>query len=75
MRAPWLTRLSALGFALGLVHCAATERAQARDPMRCEQNPKCASGRGVYIDCSRQCSDDPECVQRCTEATIDQPKH
>jgi hypothetical protein len=43
--------------------------------MRCEQNPKCASGRGVYVDCSRQCSDDPECVQRCTEATVDQPKH
>ncbi len=72
MWAPWLV---ALGIVLGLAHCAATERAQQRDPMRCEQNPKCASGRGVYIDCSRQCSDDPECVQRCTEATIDQPKH
>ena len=69
--------MSALGVALSVacLHCAATERAQQRDPMRCEQNPKCASARGVYLDCSRQCSDDPECVQRCVDATVDQPKH
>jgi hypothetical protein len=55
--------------------CAATERAQSRDPMTCERNPHCASQRGVYVDCSQQCSYDPACTDRCTEATIDQPKH
>ena len=61
--------------ALFVAGCAATERAAARDPMRCEQNPDCAAHRGAYMDCSRQCADNPECVDRCIEATTDQPKH
>ncbi len=66
----------ALALALGSsVACAATERAQQRDPMTCERNPNCAGGRGVYTDCSQQCSYDPVCTERCTEATVDQPKH
>jgi hypothetical protein len=68
----------ALALALGpacVVACAATERAQQRDPMTCERNPNCAAGRGVYTDCSQQCSYDPACTERCTEATVDQPKH
>jgi hypothetical protein len=70
-------RVWALAVALGAacLACAATERAQARDPMKCEQNPNCAAGRGAYMDCSRQCADNPECVDRCIEATTDQPKH
>jgi hypothetical protein len=55
--------------------CAATQRAAAHDPMKCEQNPDCAARRGAYMDCSRQCADDPACVDRCIEATTDQPKH
>jgi hypothetical protein len=55
--------------------CGATQRAAARDPMKCEQNPDCASRRGAYMDCSRQCVDNPECVNRCVEAAPDQPKH
>jgi hypothetical protein len=65
----------ALGLGAACLQCAAAEKAEQRDPMTCERNPKCAAGRGVYVDCSRQCSDDPECVRRCTEATVDQPKH
>jgi hypothetical protein len=67
----------ALAIALGstLLACAATERAQQRDPMRCERNPNCASGRGIYADCSQQCAYDPACTDRCTSATVDQPKH
>jgi hypothetical protein len=72
VRAAWALALALAG---PCVQCAAAEKAEQRDPMTCERNPKCASGRGVYVDCSRQCSDDPECVQRCTEATVDQPKH
>jgi hypothetical protein len=64
-----------LAVALATGACAASERAQARDPMRCERNPSCAKGRGVYTDCSQQCSDDPACIDRCTSATVDQPKH
>jgi hypothetical protein len=66
-----------LALALGpaCASCAATERAQQRDPMTCERNPNCAAGRGVYTDCSQQCSYDPACTDRCTEATVDQPKH
>jgi hypothetical protein len=65
----------ALALGAACVACAATERAQQRDPMTCERNPNCAAGRGVYVDCSQQCSYDPECTDRCTEATVDQPKH
>jgi hypothetical protein len=68
--------LAALAMGLGPTFaCAATERAQSRDPMKCERNPNCAAQKGVYVDCSEQCSYDPECTDRCTSATMDQPKH
>jgi len=51
--------------------CAATERAAAQDPMRCERDPNCSKGRSTYVDCSRQCNDDPECTDRCREMQID----
>jgi hypothetical protein len=60
---------------LALSACAASERAAARDPQKCEQNPECAKNRGAYIDCSRQCADDPDCVDRCVEMAVDQQKH
>ncbi len=47
--------------------CASAEKAQARDPMKCERDPSCARARAAYPDCTRQCVDDPECVQRCAE--------
>jgi hypothetical protein len=70
-----MTPLWALALGPAFGDGAATEKAQQRDPMRCERNPNCAKGRGVYTDCSQQCSDDPACIDRCTSATVDQPKH
>jgi hypothetical protein len=55
--------------ALGAVlsACASAESAAARDPMKCERDPSCAKARGSYIDCTRQCADNPECVDRCNQ--------
>ncbi len=47
--------------------CGAVEKAPAHDPMRCERDPACAKARGAYPDCSRQCADDPDCVDRCNQ--------
>jgi hypothetical protein len=47
--------------------CGAAESAAARDPMKCERDPSCAKARGGYADCSRQCADNPECVDRCQQ--------
>ncbi len=56
--------------------CGAAESAAARDPVRCERDPSCAKGRGSYIDCTRQCSDNPECMDRCKGAQPDRaPGH
>ncbi len=55
---PWLLALVVTG-------CGAVTRAPSRDPMRCERDPACAKARGAYPDCSRQCADDPECMDRC----------
>jgi hypothetical protein len=55
--------------ALGAVlsACKATENAAARDPMRCERDPACARERSRYADCTRQCADNPECIDRCEQ--------
>jgi hypothetical protein len=34
--------------------------------MKCERDPKCR-GNQQQFDCSVQCSDDPACVERCSE--------
>jgi hypothetical protein len=47
--------------------CASAERAAAKDPMKCERDPSCAKQRGGYADCTRQCADNPECVDRCQQ--------
>jgi hypothetical protein len=62
----------ALGFALaGTGGCAASQKAAAHDPMRCERDPNCSKGRSSYIDCSKQCADNPDCTDRCREMQID----
>jgi hypothetical protein len=53
-----------------LIGCGSFTRAQAKDPQRCERDPKCARKRGKSNDCSTQCSDDPVCEQRCREFEI-----
>ncbi len=47
--------------------CKAMEKAAREDPMRCERDPKCEKKRGGTADCSRQCNDDPACMDRCEQ--------
>ena len=61
-----------LGLAPGAVSgCASAEAAAGRDPMRCERNPDCARGRGAYSDCTKQCVDNPSCMDHCREIQAD----
>ena len=55
----------AVALAALLLGCASIEKAAHNDPMRCERDPKCEKKRTGIVDCSRQCSDDPACVERC----------
>jgi hypothetical protein len=56
-----------LVLALGLGGCKPMVNAAQTDPMRCERDPKCEKRRGRTMDCSMQCSDNPECVERCEQ--------
>jgi len=56
---------------LALVACNAAQKAAQEDPMKCERDPKCEKKRGRLADCSRQCVDDPACVDRCEQ--VNQP--
>ncbi len=69
MRLVAAARAVGIAWVLGSVAsaCAASENAAARDPMRCERDPSCARARGGYADCTRQCADNPECVDRCQQ--------
>ena len=57
-----------------LAACGARNAAQ-RDPMKCERDPACAKARGSYSDCTQQCVDNPECVDRCRGAQVDRMGH
>ena len=57
----WL--LCTLALATG---CGSLEAAAAKDPMKCERDPKCKN-KSRAADCNVQCADDPECVRRCEE--------
>ncbi|MCL2449929.1 MAG: hypothetical protein FWD17_13365 [Polyangiaceae bacterium] len=66
--------LGRLGFAAALLlagGCHATQAAAARDPVSCERDPNCARYKGSYSDCTKQCADNPECVDRCRQAQSD----
>ena len=49
----------------GALGCGSLERAAAKDPMRCERDPKCNRKSDRSIDCVTQCVDDPACIGRC----------
>jgi len=57
--------LGTVALAALLFGCASVGNAAQRDPMRCERDSKCEKKRTGITDCSRQCSDDPACVERC----------
>jgi hypothetical protein len=56
---------------VGVVGCAAAQKAAAKDPLTCERNPDCAKYRSSYIDCSKQCVDNPQCIDLCRQAQFD----
>jgi len=68
-----VTRLARAAFgvvvasAVVLSACSAVNRAAQEDPMKCERDPKCDKKRGRTADCSRQCNDDPACMDRCEQ--------
>jgi hypothetical protein len=64
---PWLLVGIALALGAGAPACGGPQSAAAKDPMKCERDPACASQRGRYPDCTRQCADDQECEKRCEE--------
>jgi len=55
--------------ALACAGCGSLERAAARDPMRCERDPKCRDKKDRSADCVSQCVDDPACIDRCRQVT------
>jgi hypothetical protein len=65
-----LSRL-VLALCFSVAACATAQSAAQKDPMRCERDPNCVRGRGSYIDCDKQCSDNPECVDRCRQTQAD----
>lgn len=56
---------------LGVAGCGAAQKAAKQDPMSCERDPKCDKKRSGAVDCSRQCVDDPACMERCEQ--VQQP--
>ena len=58
---------AACSLAGALPACKSLEKSASEDPMKCERDPKCEKKRGRTMDCSRQCNDDPACVERCQQ--------
>jgi hypothetical protein len=67
--------LSLVLLACAAVACAASQRAAAKDPMKCERDPSCANHLEKTRDCATQCSDDPACMDRCREGQPDSLGH
>lgn len=49
------------------IGCSSVERAAARDPMKCEQDPDCENRAAKSHDCSTACADNIDCMRRCEE--------
>jgi hypothetical protein len=52
-----------------LFACGGSKPRADAPPAGCENDPKCAARQRVF-DCSKQCSDDPACVDRCREMNV-----
>jgi hypothetical protein len=61
-----LLGLAALGASCALA-CTTLQASAAKDPQRCERDPKCASHQDKSKDCVTMCVDDPACIERCQE--------
>lgn len=47
--------------------CKTLQKSAQEDPLKCERDAKCDKKRGRTMDCSRQCNDDPACMDRCEQ--------
>jgi hypothetical protein len=65
LRLVWLAAL--LAIAALAPACKTMQKAAREDPLKCERDPKCDKKRGRTADCSRQCNDDPACMDRCEQ--------
>jgi hypothetical protein len=68
---PWRGRAVFLVglFVLVSAGCNTMQNAAAKDPQRCERDPKCGA-HDKSKDCSLQCADDSACVDRCREINL-----
>ena len=71
-RAALMRRVACVAFVAAAIGSATTscktlQKAASEDPMKCERDPKCDKKRGRTADCSRQCNDDPACMERCEQ--------
>jgi hypothetical protein len=61
--------LLALVVCVSALGCSTMTNAAARDPQKCERDPKCASHQDKSRDCYTACVDDIACVDRCRQVT------
>ncbi|WP_146651071.1 hypothetical protein [Labilithrix luteola] len=64
----FIVTLAASSLSLG--GCRAAQKAAQEDPMKCERDPKCQRKQNAIVDCSRQCNDDPACMDRCEQVQM-----
>jgi hypothetical protein len=74
-RAAVVVLFAILGIGALSIGCGAAEKSAAKDPMKCERDPACSRARGSYIDCTRQCADDQECIKLCEQMQTDRMGH
>jgi hypothetical protein len=56
---------------VSLVACSSVQRSAQQDPMRCERDPACARKQQKNRDCTSQCNDNIECMDRCRQGQTD----
>jgi hypothetical protein len=47
--------------------CTTMQNAAAKDPQKCERDPKCNHRSDKSQDCITACSDNYDCMQRCDQ--------
>jgi hypothetical protein len=53
------------------IACSTLQASAAKDPMKCERDPKCVKHKMKGTDCTTQCADDPACMDRCAQTQSD----
>jgi hypothetical protein len=47
--------------------CTTLKNSAAKDPQKCEQDPKCQHRSDKSQDCITSCVDNYDCIQRCDQ--------